>query len=90
MEKHEKEMVEMRRKEALVNTSSVDEFKAFDEYKKAVEGATSSYFSEGFDLCKKYINILHPDLDIHDLKIDPDLVDKDEEEEKDVPDANLP
>ncbi|GFZ05323.1 hypothetical protein Acr_17g0008950 [Actinidia rufa] len=90
MEKHEKEIIEMRRREALTKMSAIDEFKALDEYKEAVEGAASSYFDEGFDLCKKQINILHLDLDVHDLQIDPNLVDKDEEEEKDVPDANLP
>ena len=61
-----------------------------DEYKEAVEGVVSSYLGEGFDLCKKKISILHPDLDILDIQIDPDLVDEDEEEEKNVTDTNLP
>ncbi|GFS41434.1 hypothetical protein Acr_00g0074290 [Actinidia rufa] len=87
---HEKEITEMRRIEALAKTSSIHEFKASDEYKEAMEGAASSYFRKGFDLCKKQINILHLDLDIHDLQIDPNLVDENMEEEKDVPDANLP
>ena len=90
MEKHEKEMAEMRRRETLAKTSAIDEFKASEEYKEALEWAASSYFDEGFDLCKKQINILYPNLDIHDHYIDPNLVDEDEEEEKDVPDANLP
>ena len=42
----------------------------------------SSYFGEGFDECKKQINLLFLDHDINDLKIDPDLVDKVEHEEE--------
>ena len=53
---------------------------------------TFSYFGERFDLCKKQINLLHPDLDINDLQIDPGLVEgnEDEEEGKDVHDTTLP
>ena len=80
----------MRRKEALAKISVIDEFKSSDEYKNVMEWATSSYFGEGFELCKKQIGILHPNLDIQDLQIDPDLVDEDEKEEKDVPDTNPP
>ncbi|GFS33114.1 hypothetical protein Acr_00g0026390 [Actinidia rufa] len=67
-----------------------DEFKASNEYKEAIERAASSYFGEDFDLCNKKISILHPVINIHDLQINPDLVDEDKEEKKDVPDANLP
>ena len=84
MEKHKKEMAKMRRREALAKTSTIEEFK------EVMEGAASLYFGEGFNLCKKKIGILHPKLDIEDLQINPDLVDEDEEEKKDVPDANLP
>ncbi|GFZ01026.1 hypothetical protein Acr_14g0006610 [Actinidia rufa] len=79
LKRHEKDMAEIRRKDALAKTSVIDEFKSLDEYMKVVEGAASSYFGEGFDLCKKQIGILHPNLDIQDLQIDPDLVDEDEE-----------
>ena len=90
MEKHEKEMAKIRRREALTRTSAIDEFKVSDEHKEAVERANSLYFGEGFDLCKKQISILHLDLDIHDQHINPDLVDEYEEEEKNMPDVNLP
>ncbi|GFS42955.1 hypothetical protein Acr_00g0082790 [Actinidia rufa] len=62
MERHEKEMAEMRRKEALSKTLVIDEFKSLDEYKEVVEGAASSYFGEGFDLCKNQIGTLYPNL----------------------------
>ena len=83
MERHQKEMVEIRRKEALVKSSAINEFKSLDECKEAVEGVASLYFGKGFDLCKKQIGILHPNLDIQDLQINLDLIDEDEEEEKD-------
>ncbi|GFS46165.1 hypothetical protein Acr_00g0100540 [Actinidia rufa] len=53
MKKHEKKMAKMRRREAFTKTSAIDEFKALDDYKEVVEEAASSYFGEGFDLCKK-------------------------------------
>ncbi|GFZ16140.1 hypothetical protein Acr_25g0005490 [Actinidia rufa] len=56
---------------------AIDKFKSSDEYKGAVEGATSSYFGKSFDLCKKKIGILHPN-------------GEDEEEDKDVSDTNPP
>ncbi|GFZ19843.1 hypothetical protein Acr_28g0005480 [Actinidia rufa] len=59
-------------------------------YKEVMDGAASSYFGKCFDLCKKQIGILHPNLDNLDLQIDLDLVDEDKEEEKDVPNTNPP
>ncbi|GFS30442.1 hypothetical protein Acr_00g0011920 [Actinidia rufa] len=90
MEKHEKEMAEMKRKEALTKSSIIYEFKSSDKYKEAVEEAVSSYFGEGFDVCNKQIGTLHPNLDIQDLQINPNLVDEDEENEKNELDVNLP
>ena len=67
MEKYMKEMAEMKRRETLSKTSEIYEFKALDEYKEAVEEATFLYFGKGFNLCRKQISTLHPDLDIHNL-----------------------
>ncbi|GFZ15805.1 hypothetical protein Acr_25g0002140 [Actinidia rufa] len=53
--------------------------------KEEVEQAASKYFGKGFDLCKKQVGRLHPELDIHDLEIENEL-DKereDDEEEND-------
>ncbi|GFZ10051.1 hypothetical protein Acr_21g0006500 [Actinidia rufa] len=51
MEKHEKEMAEMRRRELIAKKLVVDEFKASKEYKEAAEGAASSYFGEALTNC---------------------------------------
>ncbi|GFY91662.1 hypothetical protein Acr_08g0000580 [Actinidia rufa] len=91
LERHEKEMAEMREKEALIKryyASAVEEFKSSDDFKETMEKAASLYFGEGFDLCKKQIGFFYPNLDIQDLPIDPDLVKEDEEEEKDGLDTN--
>ncbi|GFY97721.1 hypothetical protein Acr_12g0002620 [Actinidia rufa] len=90
LERHKKEMAKLKRKEALAKTSMIEEFKSLYDFKEAVEGAASTYFGKGFDLCKKQIGLLHPSLDIQDLQIDLDLVEEDEEEEKDVPDTSPP
>ena len=90
VKKIEKEIVELQANDVLAKKSAIEEFKSSDDFQEVVEQATSKYFGEGFDLCKKKISILHPDLDILDIQIDPDLVDEDEEEEKNVTDTNLP
>ncbi|GFY85300.1 hypothetical protein Acr_04g0000380 [Actinidia rufa] len=46
-----------------------------------VEKATSKYFGEGFDLCKKQVRRLHPKLNIEDLEIDDELANKGKEED---------
>ena len=46
--KLEKEMAELKKRDGLAKKLVVYEFKASEEYKKAEEGATSSYFGEGF------------------------------------------
>ena len=51
-----------------------------------MEQATSKYFCEGFDLYKKKVDHLHPELGIQDLQIDPKLVDKEKEEEEEKKD----
>ena len=88
LERHEKEMVELRKKEVLSKTLAIEEFKSSNDYKEAVEKATSSYFDESFDLCKKKIGLFQPNLDIQDLQIDPNLVEEGKNEEKDEPDTN--
>ena len=55
-----------------------------------MENATSTYFREGFDLCKKQIGLLHLDLNIQDIQTDFKLVKEDWGEEKDELDANPP
>ena len=68
--------------------SEIEEFKSPNDYKEAVEKTASSYFGEGFDLCKKQIGLLHPNLDIQDLQINPNLVEEDKDKEKYEPNTN--
>ena len=82
LERNEKNVVELKRNEVLAKTSTIEEFKASDDYKEAVEKLASSYFGEGFNLCKKQIGLLHPNLDIQDLQINPKLAEEDEEEKE--------
>ena len=57
-----------------------------------MEYEASSYFGEGFDLCKKQLSLHFPDID--DMQIDPNLVDGDEDakvnEDEIVQNAILP
>ena len=78
LERHKKEVAKMKRKEALAKTSTIKEFKFSNDYKEAMEKVASLYFGEGFDLCKKYIGLLHPILNILDLQINPDMLEEDE------------
>ena len=47
-----------------------------------MEQPASRYFGEGFDLCKKQIGRLHPEIDIQDMEIDHELAQEEEDEEK--------
>ena len=58
LERHEKEMAEMRRKEAFAKTSVINEFKSSDMYKEAVEGSScTSFFVVKATLIKWYFFI---------------------------------
>ncbi|GFZ17082.1 hypothetical protein Acr_26g0003520 [Actinidia rufa] len=52
-----------------------------DDFLKAVEFTASKYFGKGFDFCKRQISHLHPDLDIHGMGIDTDLLEEEKEKE---------
>ena len=47
LKRHEKEMAELREKEALAKTLAIEEFKSLDNYKEAIEKTVSSYFDKG-------------------------------------------
>ncbi|GFZ21560.1 hypothetical protein Acr_29g0007220 [Actinidia rufa] len=82
LERLQKEVAELKEREALAKMLTAKEYKPSDDFQEALEKAASTYFGEGFDLCKKQIRLLHPYLDIQDLQIDPELVEDDEEKEK--------
>ena len=74
IEKFEKQIVELKRKENLSKKFVVTEFKASKEYKEALIEVVLTYYGEEFDLCKNQIKFCIPHLDIDDIQIDPNLV----------------
>ncbi|GFZ06700.1 hypothetical protein Acr_18g0008700 [Actinidia rufa] len=86
LERLEKEMAELREKEVLAKKSPVEEYKSSNDFQEAIEKAASTYF----DLCKKEIGLIHPNLNIQDLQIDHELIEEDEDEEKDELDNSHP
>ncbi|GFS32961.1 hypothetical protein Acr_00g0025600 [Actinidia rufa] len=83
MARLESEIAELKKQSVLTKESVIEEYKSSDDFYEVVELATSRYFGEGFDFCKKKIGCLHPDLDIYDIGIDADLVEEEEEDEED-------
>lgn len=71
----------MKKKEAFAKKTVIKEYRSLDDFLKAIEFTTSKYFGEGFDFCKRQISHLHPDLDIHGMRIDTDLLEEKKEEE---------
>ena len=81
--KLQEEIYELKAKEVLAKKSSIKEYKSSDDFHEAVVQATSKYFVEGFDFCKKQIDRLYPELDIQVIEIDDELSrEKDESEDE--------
>ena len=81
--KLKKEIFELKKKEVLARKSAIEEYKPFNDFHEAVVQAASKYLGEEFDLCKKQIGLLYPELDIYGLKIDNELArEEDESEDK--------
>ncbi|GFS32018.1 hypothetical protein Acr_00g0020440 [Actinidia rufa] len=78
----EKEVADLKDKSVLAKKSAIEEYKSSDDFQEVVEQVTSKYFGEGFNLYKKQIGRLHPDLDIQDMGIDAELTEEEEEEEE--------
>ncbi|GFZ19277.1 hypothetical protein Acr_27g0010160 [Actinidia rufa] len=57
-------------------------FKESNDFLKAVRGSASSYFSDGFDFCKRQLAHQYPDLgvDLEDVEMDHELLAKEEAE----------
>ncbi|GFZ02200.1 hypothetical protein Acr_15g0008090, partial [Actinidia rufa] len=57
-------------------------FKESDDFLEAVRGSASSYFSDGFDFCKRQLAHQYPDLgvDLEDVEMDHELLAKEEAE----------
>ena len=82
MAKLEKEIAELKTKEGFIKKSSIEEYKSSDDFQEFVVQATSKYFDEGFDQCKKHVLRLHPELDIQDMEIDDELAQEEDEGEE--------
>ena len=81
LEKLQKEVAELKENEPLTKESAVEEYKPSNDFQEVVAKTTSTYFSEGFELCKKHIGLFHPNLDIQDLQINLEMADEEEDEE---------
>ena len=72
-EDRDKEIAELKAKEDLANKSAIEVYKSSGDFQEFEVQATSKYFGKGFDLCKKQVLRLHPELDIQDMEIDDEL-----------------
>ena len=54
----------------------VEEFKSSSDFSEVVESASSKYFDEGFDFCKRQLRRHHLDLaiDLEEMGLDLDLL----------------
>ena len=95
-------VVELRKVMTQAKKSIVEEFKSSSDFLETIEDATSKYFGEVFNLCKRQLRRHHPKLaiDLEGMGLDHDLLteeDEDEEgeggsektDEKDKGDTNL-
>ncbi|GFZ03453.1 hypothetical protein Acr_16g0000770 [Actinidia rufa] len=99
IEKPEKEVANLKRKEDLTKKLAITKFKAFEETKdlydllenkgdkpaatkdeEALIEEVSTYYYEGFDLCKKQIKLGFPNIDIDDMQVDLDLAEEGDED----------
>ena len=69
LKRYMKQIDELKGNEALSKTLAIEEFKFLDNFKEIMEKLTFWYFGKGFDLRKKQIKLLHPNLIIQELLI---------------------
>ncbi|GFS40109.1 hypothetical protein Acr_00g0066810 [Actinidia rufa] len=63
--KLEEEVAELKKNKALAKKKAVEEYKTSEDFNKAIENASSKYFGEGFDFCKRQFTCHHPNLGIN-------------------------
>ncbi|GFZ01053.1 hypothetical protein Acr_14g0006880 [Actinidia rufa] len=80
----EEEVAELKKNEALAKKKAVEEYKASKDFQEAVENASSKYFGEGFDFCKRQLARHHPNLgiDLDNMGLGHDLLEEEEAEER--------
>ena len=81
MERLEKEVAELKWKEAITKESTIEVYKALNDFQEIMEQITSKYFGEGFDLCYKQINRLHLELGIQDIQINLELAEEEKQDQ---------
>ena len=60
----------------------IEEFKSSGDFQEAVEDASSKYFDEGFDFCKRQLRRHHLELDIDLEGMELDLEEEEGEQEE--------
>ncbi|GFS38925.1 hypothetical protein Acr_00g0060240 [Actinidia rufa] len=80
--KLEARISELEKSQSLTQGRIIAAFKELDDFLEAVRGSASSYFSDGFDFCKRQLANQYPDLgvDLEDVEMDHELLAKEEAE----------
>ena len=66
----------------------MEKYKTLEDFHEVVEQTISLYYGKGFELCKKQVMRLHPELNIQDMKIDDKLAWKEEDGEDEKEEGN--
>ena len=77
-------VVELREAVTRAKTSTMEKFKSSSDFSRTIEDATSKYFGEGFDFCKRQLRHHHLELaiDLESMGFDLDLLTEEDEDEK--------
>ncbi|GFY96748.1 hypothetical protein Acr_11g0010540 [Actinidia rufa] len=80
--KLEARISDLEKSQSLTQGRIIAAFKESDDFLEAVRGSASSYFSDGFDFCKRQLANQYPDLgvDLEDVEMDHELLAKEEAE----------
>ncbi|GFZ02215.1 hypothetical protein Acr_15g0008230 [Actinidia rufa] len=72
----------LERSQSVTQGRIIAAFKESDDFLEAMRGSASSYFSDGFDFCKRQLAHQYPDLgvDLEDVEMDHELLAKEEAE----------
>ena len=73
-------VAELTNKLAKAKELAIEDFKASGEFKAAVTDSAATYFSEGFEFCKRQLLHQFPNLgvDVANMAIDPSFAEEDE------------
>ena len=76
----EAKVTELKKNEALAQRRILEEFRSSKYYQGEVNNATSKYFGEEFDFCKRQLAHHHPHLniDLDNMDMDYEMLEKEE------------